>query len=333
MDAKPSRPCFQRETLWPVFGKGARLFGALPVIVFLAALSGVACPCFAKEGAATGAVPGTPADGSADSVAPVASDEVLSLSLIETRPKPIRQGPPSYPHDLQRQGVIGGVVLTFVVDEAGDVQDIKAVRYTDERFVKEAVAAVKKWKFKPAIYKGRPVRCRVQQSIPFLMAGMDPSTVMRVLQMNDKIPFAKLENAPKVTEFTDPAKLLMTHRSFTMKLLVAVDVDGSVRDVSTEKQPSDDVEAAVIRALLRWKFEQGIFEGKAVPYTVPVIVAVNPKNPDGTPVMQQGLFERPLVLCVSPALPLPKEAGSADSAKEAKPETGPAPTPEAPPQP
>jgi TonB family protein len=313
-------------TLRTVIGKGARLFGALPVILFLAALSGGASPCFAKEGAATGA-------GAEDSVAPVASDEVLSLSLIQTRPVPIRQEPPSYPHDLLKQGVIGGVVLVFVVDAAGEVRDIKAVRYTDERFAKEAVAAAKKWKFKPATYKGRPVRCRVQQSIPFLLEGVDPSKVLRVLQMNDKIPYAKLENAPKVAEFTDPSKLLMTHRSFKMKLLVAVEVDGSVRDVSTEKQPSDDVEAAVIRALLRWKFELGIFEGKPVPYTVPVIVAVNPKNPDGTPIMQQGLFERPLVLCVSPALPLPKEAGSADSAKDAKAETGPAPTPEAPPQP
>jgi TonB family protein len=54
------------------------------------------------------------------------------------------------------------VYITFVVTEEGEVTDLRVVE-SGGRVVDEAVlAAVRQWKYSPAVRKGTPVKVRVE---------------------------------------------------------------------------------------------------------------------------------------------------------------------------
>ena len=74
-----------------------------------------------------------------------------------------------YPDAGRKARIDGFVLIQAVINEKGDVVDIKilsqpAVKYG---FGKKAVEAVSQWKYKPSMYKGRPVSVRVQFSVDF----------------------------------------------------------------------------------------------------------------------------------------------------------------------
>ena len=83
-----------------------------------------------------------------------------------TPPAPISQSMPAYPSAAKAAGVEGTVIVTYVVTESGSVTGVRAVRGPAElRGVCEA--AVRRWKFKPAMLDGRPVSVRRVARFPF----------------------------------------------------------------------------------------------------------------------------------------------------------------------
>ena len=59
------------------------------------------------------------------------------------------------------------VVVIFIVDENGRVQDPKVQRTTNTAFDRSALAAIRQWKFEPAKAQGRAVSSRLRQSFSF----------------------------------------------------------------------------------------------------------------------------------------------------------------------
>jgi RNA polymerase sigma factor (sigma-70 family) len=82
---------------------------------------------------------------------------------------------PEYPKELREAGVTGEVLVEFVVDKTGTVQDAFPVSSTDQGFEAAAVAAVSQWKFGAGLKGGRPVNTRLQQRITFSMAPTNPT--------------------------------------------------------------------------------------------------------------------------------------------------------------
>jgi protein TonB len=82
-------------------------------------------------------------------------------------PVPVRTAAPLYPYELRREGVSGLVMVSVLIDEHGDVQDMKVEKATNEAFVDPAMTALKKWKFKPAEKGGVRVPLRVSIPIKF----------------------------------------------------------------------------------------------------------------------------------------------------------------------
>ena len=74
---------------------------------------------------------------------------------------------PDYPKTLRMAGVGGSVTVDFVIGETGDVIHAAVVTSTDSRLDDAAVAAVLKWKFKPAQREGVNVRSHLQVPIQF----------------------------------------------------------------------------------------------------------------------------------------------------------------------
>ena len=69
-----------------------------------------------------------------------------------------------YPQFAKKAGIEGRVIVQFVVDEQGNVQDPKVTRGVHKLLNKEAIKAVKQQKFKPGKQRGEAVK--VQMSLP-----------------------------------------------------------------------------------------------------------------------------------------------------------------------
>jgi periplasmic protein TonB len=83
-------------------------------------------------------------------------------------PVPVRTVAPEYPDELRREGVSGLVMVKCSIDEQGNVTETIIEKSSNAAFEKPAVAAVKKWKFKPAKQDGAPVAIKVSIPIKFV---------------------------------------------------------------------------------------------------------------------------------------------------------------------
>lgn len=71
---------------------------------------------------------------------------------------PIVRVLPIYPRRAEIQGLEGWVVLEFTVNETGATQDIRVLESSNRMFEKAAVRSVEKYKYRPRVVNGRPVK-------------------------------------------------------------------------------------------------------------------------------------------------------------------------------
>ncbi len=79
---------------------------------------------------------------------------------------------PKYPITAVKKGREGWAILSFVIDKEGNVSDIVADDFAgDKRFVSASIAAMKKWKYSPAIENGKPVeQCKNSVQMDFRLS-------------------------------------------------------------------------------------------------------------------------------------------------------------------
>lgn len=84
--------------------------------------------------------------------------------LLDSRSAlPLFQAQPNYPITAASQGIEGWVLLQYDVDTSGTLSNINVLDAQPRRtFDKEAVAALKKWKFRPAMDNGQPISVKGQ---------------------------------------------------------------------------------------------------------------------------------------------------------------------------
>ena len=106
--------------------------------------------------------------GVAGGTGPV-SGEVFLEAQLDDPVQPISIPTPRYPPVLQSAGIAGAVDLQYVVDTTGHAEpnSFKVLKTTHPAFVEPAQEAIRKGVFKPAKFKGQPVRQLVQQRISF----------------------------------------------------------------------------------------------------------------------------------------------------------------------
>ncbi|MFC1839352.1 energy transducer TonB [Thermodesulfobacteriota bacterium] len=89
-------------------------------------------------------------------------------SEVDQPPRVLRAMPPLYPFEAQQKGIEGRVVLRFVVDSNGKVHEPQVVEANPEGvFEKTALAAIAKYRFRPAMKGGEAVDCIVRLPIAF----------------------------------------------------------------------------------------------------------------------------------------------------------------------
>ncbi|HJZ11610.1 MAG TPA: energy transducer TonB, partial [Acidobacteriota bacterium] len=106
--------------------------------------------------------------------APVQQSTVKEGDLVEigsgvTKPELTNRINPDYPLAAQRKKVEGTVILSILVSESGSVADVKLLRQAGgaSGLNEAAVAAARKWKFRPAVKDGKRVKVWVTYPIVF----------------------------------------------------------------------------------------------------------------------------------------------------------------------
>lgn len=83
-------------------------------------------------------------------------------------PELIHFVPPTYPSEAGEEGVEGSVTLEYLINEKGEVKDVRVVKSSgDYRLDRSAVEAVKKWRYLPAVQDGIPRGVKRRRTIVF----------------------------------------------------------------------------------------------------------------------------------------------------------------------
>ena len=95
----------------------------------------------------------------------------LRLAALKADTPPRPDGRPSlrYPSDLAQNGLGGGVIAQYVIDEKGraDLQTVEILLSDDARLSRAVIESLKGARFHPAAAHGTPVRFLVQQRFYF----------------------------------------------------------------------------------------------------------------------------------------------------------------------
>lgn len=78
-----------------------------------------------------------------------------------------------YPEMAIKAGIEGRVVVQFVIDKQGSVQDPVIIRGVGGGCDEEAIRAIKKMKFKPGMQRGKPVPVRYSIPISFNLKSVN----------------------------------------------------------------------------------------------------------------------------------------------------------------
>ena len=94
------------------------------------------------------------------SAASVKEGDLVEMAHDVVKPEIINRVQAAYPPVAKKQKVQGTVILSILVSEAGEVSDIKVLRGAGgaSGLNEAAVAAAKKWKFRPAVKDGKRVK-------------------------------------------------------------------------------------------------------------------------------------------------------------------------------
>jgi len=97
-------------------------------------------------------------------------DHDIESAETEPKPFPVYKEAPKYPQKELLRGVSGAVILGFTVTKEGKTTDIAVLSSTSKGFSFEAIKAVKKFRYEPAVVDGEPIVTRgLKHKITFEM--------------------------------------------------------------------------------------------------------------------------------------------------------------------
>ena len=119
---------------------------------------------------------------------------VASLSAANQDAKPVSQVAPAYSLDLRESGVEGEVVVGFTITAAGQVADPVVIRTSNVVLDKATLAAVRKWKFAPAMNNGVAVRQKAVLPVAFKISDLPTNAGARIV-VSDSRPSSQARDS------------------------------------------------------------------------------------------------------------------------------------------
>jgi len=97
-------------------------------------------------------------------------EAVFNLADLDRTPVIVTQRNPDYPIELRNTNLAGTVVVRFVVNAIGAVQNIEVTSSPHPAFSRAVVRCLDKWKFKPGMKGGKAVSTLMELPVGFSMA-------------------------------------------------------------------------------------------------------------------------------------------------------------------
>jgi len=94
-------------------------------------------------------------------------EDTFDVADLEKRPEVVAQVAPAYPAELRKAKIEGTVTVVFVLDENGRVEDPRVDQSSRPEFERPALEAIRKWRFRPGLKDGQPVRTYARQPFRF----------------------------------------------------------------------------------------------------------------------------------------------------------------------
>ncbi len=92
---------------------------------------------------------------------------IMSVGGGVSAPEVIHSVQPQFTAQARSQNYQGVVSVQLIVDSQGAPQDVRVVRHLGMGLDEEAIAAVKQYRFKPALYQGHPVSVQMVIDVDF----------------------------------------------------------------------------------------------------------------------------------------------------------------------
>jgi periplasmic protein TonB len=123
-----------------------------------------AAPAAAEAPAAPQAATGAPGPATG---APVSTDNVYEEGTVDELPVLIKSTKPFFPEFVREEGISGVVKGWIVVDKDGTILQVKVTSSPHELLSEEVTKSVVRWKYKPAKFKGVPVKMKKAFEVKF----------------------------------------------------------------------------------------------------------------------------------------------------------------------
>src|SRR5262249_23607115 len=100
---------------------------------------------------------------------PLKEGDLVELTPDVVKPEVLSKVNPAYPSVAYMKKLEGTVILSLLISEKGDVTDVKVLRGAggSSGLNEAAAAAVKKWKFRPAVKDGKRVQVWMTYPVVF----------------------------------------------------------------------------------------------------------------------------------------------------------------------
>jgi TonB family protein len=200
-----------------------------------------------------------------------------------TRLEPIKTAKPHYPDEARDKGLQGRVVIRLHVNEEGKVESTDVVS-GDPILAGAASDAFKKWKFKPFIRDGRPVKVATKLPFLFTYAGSSEDFREKPVPMasfaadssgtprsSDGAPINKIRVSAGVAQGqllhkvqpVYPPEAKRKRIQGTVLLRATIGKDGVMKEVRLISGPPELTEAA-IGAVQQWRYRPYLLQGSPV---------------------------------------------------------------------
>jgi TonB family protein len=210
---------------------------------------------------------------------PVASEVVIAALCkppeVATQaklvpPVPKFQKRPEYPVAMRRFGLNGQVLLDFVVDPAGNVQNAFVLQTDNPAFDEPALKALREWKFAPATRDGKPVASHQRVPIVFTLNFGEGEKAFTVSGHGDQEklpPELRYDTPPKIRGVLVPVYPYAQRRDSVRgkaKVKILIDQRGRAAGVKVESADQAEFGLALVAAAEGFSFDPALKDGKPV---------------------------------------------------------------------
>ena len=173
-----------------------------------------------------------------------------------TQPVPVYRPDPDYSEQARKAKYQGTVILAIVVDENGNPTHIRVVKPLGMGLDEKAIEAVEKWRFRPGMKDGQPVRVVAQIEINFrlLVPGWN------VGEIKFKSPPGSSAAVVLSRHFDNPKHRVPGSVSLTFD----IDEKGKPKNVRAIRSPNQALQDAATASMRKWRFRPAMQGGEAI---------------------------------------------------------------------